>query len=272
MVSARLFIATGISIFAGGGQCFSAVSVGADDFLSSLGVNTHVDQGVSGSYYIEPLRYLGVRNIRDGGRNSLQTRLINRETGVRLDLLNNGGDLDFPIATGKALAASGALMAFEGPNEANNFPITYNGQTGGDAKSWAAVAQFQQALYAAVESDSDLRGYPVFAPSEAGGETDNVGLQYLIIPNGAGQPSPMEQNTPIMPTLTTMFPAPRMSCNNQAWNAADPTLDGPSDELCGVRNHLASSFPGLPKRCSTDATTRNYRDRLGTRCTIKRKK
>ena len=232
MVSARLFIATGISIFAGGGQCFSAVSVGADDFLSSLGVNTHVDQGVSGGSYIEPLRYLGVRNIRDGGRNSLQTRLINRETGVRLDLLNNGGDLDFPIATGKALAASGALMAFEGPNEANNFPITYNGQTGGDAKSWAAVAQFQQALYAAVKSDPDLRGYPVFAPSEAGGETDNVGLQYLIIPNGAGATFPDGTKYADYANPHNYVSGTRgIYINNQAWNAADPTLDGPWDGL-----------------------------------------
>ena len=65
-------------------------SVSADTFLSSLGVNTHVDQGVSGGSYIVPLRYLGVRNIRDGGRHSAQIQLINRQTGVRLDLVGEG--------------------------------------------------------------------------------------------------------------------------------------------------------------------------------------
>jgi fructose-1,6-bisphosphatase/sedoheptulose 1,7-bisphosphatase-like protein len=59
---------------------------------------------------------LGVHNIRDGGRNSSQIQLINRQTGVRLDLIAEG-DLKATISTGKALAASGALMAFEGPNE-----------------------------------------------------------------------------------------------------------------------------------------------------------
>ena len=78
-------------------------------------------------------------------------QLINRQTGVRLDLVGEG-DLEGTISTGKALAASGALMAFEGPNEPNNFPITYNGQSGGGTGSWAPVAQFQEALYRAVKS------------------------------------------------------------------------------------------------------------------------
>ena len=173
---------------AGCGQASSdsgVASVSADAFLSSLGVNIHVDQGVSGGSYVVPLRYLGVRNIRDGGRNSSQIQLINRETGARLDLIG-GGDLEATIATGKALAVSGALMAFEGPNEPNNFPITYNGQPGGGMGSWAAVAQFQEALYRAVKSDANLEKYPVFAVSEAGAEIDNVGLQFLTIPPGAG--------------------------------------------------------------------------------------
>ena len=153
-------------------------AVSADVFLSSLGVNTHVDQGVSGGSYITPLRYLGVRNIRDLARHWPQFQLINRQTGVRLDLAGEG-DLDGTISVGKALAATGALMAFEGPNEPNNFPITYNGQTGGGKGSWSPVAQFQEALYRAVKSSPDLRDYPVFAVSEAGAETDNVGLQFL---------------------------------------------------------------------------------------------
>ena len=231
---AQLFIVAGILIVGGSGQGWSAgvVSVGADDFLSSLGVNTHVDQGVPAGSYISPLRYLGIRNIRDGGRNSSQTRLINRETGVRLDFINNGGDLGFAISTGKELAASGALMAFEGPNEANNFPITYNGQTGGGSQSWTTVAQFQQALYAAVKADPDLRRYPVFAPSEAGAETDNVGLQYLTIPNGAGAAFPDGTKYADYANVHNYVSGTRgIYIDNQAWNAADPTVNGPWDGL-----------------------------------------
>ena len=160
-------------------------SVSADAFLSSLGVDIHVDQGVSGASYIAPLRYLGVRNVRDEGRNSPQIQLIHRQTGIRLDLVGEG-DLEGTISTGKALAASGALMAFEGPNEPNNFPITYRGQRGGGAGSWAPIAQFQEDLYRAVKSDPNLQHYPVFTVSEAGAETDNVGLQFLTISDWRG--------------------------------------------------------------------------------------
>jgi hypothetical protein len=206
-------------------------SVGADEFLSSLGVNTHVDQGVSGGSYVLPLRYLGIRNVRDGGRNSSQFLLINRETGVRLDLLS-AGDLEFTISTGKALAAAGALMAFEGPNEPNNFPITYNGRLGGGAESWRPVAEFQAALYSAVKSDPELRNYPVFAVSEAGAEIDNVGLQFLTIPQGAGATFPdgtkyADYANPHNYVTSTHS----LYVDNQAWKAADPTLRGPWDGL-----------------------------------------
>jgi hypothetical protein len=222
-------------------------SVSADAFLSSLGVNTHVDQGVSGGSYIAPLRYLGVRNIRAGERNSSQIKLINRETGVRLDLFSEG-DLEAAISTGKALAASGALMAFEGPNEPNNFPITYNGRVGGAAGSWAPVGQFQEALYRAVKSAPDLQSYPVFAVSEAGAETDNVGLQFLTIPTGAGATFPdgtkyADYANPHNYVSSTR----KLYIDNQAWNAADPVLNGPWDGLFGEygitwRNH----FQGYP--------------------------
>ena len=126
-------------------------AVSADDFLSSLGVNTHVDQGDSGISCVEPLRYLGVRNIRDGGRNASQILLIHRQTGIRLNL---GGAMDNRtlVALGKTMAAAGALLSFEGPNEPNNFPITCKGQIGGGTKSWAPVVQYQQALYQAIKS------------------------------------------------------------------------------------------------------------------------
>ena len=232
----QLTIIAQVVLAAGCGQASSdsgVASVSADAFLSSLGVNIHVDQGVSGGSYVAPLRYLGVRNIRDGGRNSSQIQLINRETGARLDLIGEG-DLEATIATGKTLAASGALMAFEGPNEPNNFPITYNGQTGGGAGSWAPVAQFQEALYRAVKSDPDLRKYPVFAVSEAGAETDNVGLQFLTIPKGAGATFPDgTRYADYANPHNYVSSNQKMYIDNQAWNAADPMPKGPWDGLSG---------------------------------------
>ena len=126
-----------------------------------------------GSSYIALLRYLGIRNIRDGARNSSQIKLLNRVTGVRLNLV--GGNLEEMLSVGQSLATTGALLAFEGPNEPNNWPITFKGQTGGGNGSWLPVAQFQNSLYQQVKTNSVLKQYPVFAVSEGGAETDNVG-------------------------------------------------------------------------------------------------
>jgi hypothetical protein len=215
--------------FSGGDSAVTAASAYA--FLSSLGVNTHVDQGVSGDSYVIPLRYLGVRNMRDGGRNSRQVQLINRETGVRLDLIAQG-DLKNTIAVGRDLAASGALMAFEGPNEPNNFPINYNGRPGGGTGSWAPVAQLQEDLYRTVKADADLHSYPVFAVSEAGAETDNVGLQFLTIPAGAQAAFPAgTQFADYANPHNYVSGTRRLYADNQAWNTADPILNGPWDGL-----------------------------------------
>jgi hypothetical protein len=195
-----------------------------DEFLNSLGVNTHADQGYSAQAYVAPLRYLGVRNIRDGGRNRAGLIMLQRETGVRVDLLGGAASYAIPIA--RILAATGALLAVEGPNEPNNFPVTYNGRKGGGTESWLPVAELQRDLYQAVKSDPDLNRYPVFHVSEGGAEIDNVGLQFLTIPAGSST---------LLPEGTRFadFANPHnyvsghgnVYLDNQAWHAADPTLN-----------------------------------------------
>ena len=206
-------------------------AVSANDFLSSLGVVTHIDQGVSGTACVEPLRYLGVRNIRDGASHLGQILLVHRQTGVRVNLVS-GGDIRSLISSGKTMAAADALMAFEGPNEPNNFPINYEGQRGGSTGSWKPVAEYQRVLYKTVKSDPDLRGYPVFSVSEAGAETDNVGLQFLTIPAAAGATFPDGTQYADFANVHNYVVSNRKAyVDNQAWNAADPTLNGPWDGL-----------------------------------------
>jgi hypothetical protein len=48
----------------------------------------------------------------------------------------------------------------------------------------------QRDLYRAVKSDPVLAKYPVWSISEGGAEKDNVGLQFLTIPAGAGTVMP----------------------------------------------------------------------------------
>ncbi len=208
----------------------------ASVFLNSIGVNMHVDQGYNPDSYIGPLRYTGIRQVRDGERHVQSDVMIHRKTGVHYTL-NGAADLNGLLAAGRIMAAAGALLALEGPNEPNNFPITYAGKRGGGHNgTWVPVAQFQKDLYAAAKADPVLRGYPVFGPSETGAETDNVGLQFLVVPPGAGALFPAGTRFADYANVHNYVSGNGNSYGeNQAWNAADPTLNARWDGLYG--NH-----------------------------------
>jgi hypothetical protein len=244
--------AVAASAFAGQHIPRGVQAVSSDTFLSSLGVNTHVDQGYNPGSYVLPLRYLGVRNIRDSERNLSGHLMLHAQTGVLVDLL--GADVKGLTAAAKTLARAGALLSIEGPNEPNNFPITYHGQHGGGSAmnwlprwiptwlaawlpgwpSWLPVARLQKDLYSAVKSDPELRGYPVFHVSEGGAETDNVGLQFLTIPAGAGTLLPDGTQFADYANVHNYVSGTRVGyVDNQAWQAADPTLNSHWDGLYG---------------------------------------
>ena len=210
-------------------------AISADRFLSSLGVNTHVDQGYDPKTYIAPLRYLGVRVVRDGIRHVDGDILIARATGVRF-AITGGGDLDGELASARMLAHADALLALEGPNEPNNFPITFSGAQGGgrDGGSWKPVAAFQAALYHAVQHDPVLAHYPVFGPSETGAETENVGLQFRTTPQGFdGAAAAGTTYSDFLNIHNYVSGVHGGYGDNQAWQAADPVLDGRWDGLYG---------------------------------------
>lgn len=213
-------------------QPVRAVSV--NTFLNSIGINLHVDQGYDPNSYIAPLRYTGIREVRDGARHVESDIYIHEKTGVRFDI-SDYGNLHGLLASAHALAAAGALLAVEGPNEPNNFPITYNGvRGGGRGGSWIPIAAFQRDLYAAVKSDPVLRHYPVFGPSETGAETDNVGLQFLVIPPGAHCLFPVGTRFADYANVHNYVSGNgRKYGPNQAWNAASPTLNARWDGLYG---------------------------------------
>jgi hypothetical protein len=183
----------------------STTAVSANDFLNSIGVCVHVQHGQDAAKMVAPLKYLGVRNVRDGAdRNYDMTGLLtlHQQAGVLVAFGPGSGPSDrFIVRRGGAtnnaltatliaarqLAEAGALLAVEGPNEPNNFGgVTYQGgRSGVNDGTWLPVAKFQRDLYSAVQSDATLKNYPVFGSSEMGAEVDDVGLQYLTIPAGA---------------------------------------------------------------------------------------
>lgn len=168
-------------------------AIKANDFLNSLGAVTHVIQGIDSPLNVERgIRYLGIRDIRDDGTTNRKLVralcMIHSATGVMIDELPIGGDLSDTRAQWEQLAACGALVAVEGPNEPNNFGFSYHGRRcsfeHGNG-SFLACAQFQRALYSMVHSDPKLAGFPVWGMTEVGAEPDNVGLQWLRIPAGS---------------------------------------------------------------------------------------
>ncbi len=206
----------------------------ADNFLSSLGINIHIDQGYSAQSYVAPLKYLGVRAVRTGAGRVQRSVYVAGQTGVLVDIFANGGRVSAFLAAGRMLAEAHALLSFEGPNEPNNFPMTYDGQRGGGSQSWLPVAEFQRDVFAAVKADPALKDFPVFSPSEVGAENDNVGLQFLTIPAGAGALLPDGTKFADFVNLHNyVIGNGNRYTDNQAWNAADPLLDGRWDGLYG---------------------------------------
>lgn len=214
----------------------------ANTFLNSLGVNTHIAQGYNQNNYVAPIRYLGVRNIRDGAANLYSTYLLHQQTGVLADLLV-GCDQIEPNANSvlpyiiQYVSSTGSLLSLEGPNEPNNWPITYKGQQGGGTgatSTWVPVAQCQRDLYSAVKGNASLSQYPVFDVTLGGAETDNVGLQFLAIPSGAATIMPAGTQYADYASLHNYVSSNNSNLyeDNQAWLAADTQLNGfPGDTL-----------------------------------------
>ena len=206
----------------------------AESFLSSVGINVHIDQGYPAASYVAPIKYLGVKAIRTGAALVDKSVYVSKQCGVLVDIFANGGLVSDFIAAAKALAEANALLSLEGPNEPNNFPLLYNGQRGGGSDTWLPVAQFQRDVFAAVKADAALMKYPVLSASEAGAENDNVGLQFLTIPPGSGSLLPEGTKFADFANVHNyVIGNGNQYTDNQAWHAADPTLDGRWDGLFG---------------------------------------
>lgn len=219
----------------------------ASTFLNSIGIcTTFPDRGQPLPKTVEMVKYCGFRWVRGGieglttdGPTTLQTYLdLHKQTGVTFSwgLVSGGSDIKKLIDTAKPLAEADALLAFEGNNEPNNWGVTYQGEAGGGrAPSWVAVAKLQRDMYAAVKSDPLLKNYPVWSVSEQGGQTDNVGLQFLTIPPDADAKLPAGTKYADFANVHNYIyhPGSPGLSDNKTWNAADPTSACKVDGLFG---------------------------------------
>ena len=110
-------------------------------FLDSLGAVSAVSRrGERLDRTAEAVRFLGLRWIRSGYESDVPVDdllELHRRTGVKFSygLLSGGADLERLLSGARRLAAAGALLAIEGNNEPNNWPVTYQGQTSGGQHS-----------------------------------------------------------------------------------------------------------------------------------------
>lgn len=205
-------------------------AVSTTDFLNSIGVNSAISsRGEKLEKTIEAIKYTGIRWIRsgyEGNATAADYKTLHRETGVKYSygLMSGGNDVPRLLKGGRMLADIGALLAFEGVNEPNNWPINYEGKKSGKDQSWVGVAKLQNQLYKAVKADPALKSYPVWNLTEGGAQTDNAGLQYLTIPDGANTVMPAGTQYADYATCHNYFSHPSHPgvYDNQTWNAADP--------------------------------------------------
>jgi hypothetical protein len=207
----------------------------ASAFLETLGVCAHVAQGVDApAESATAMAYAGIHNLRDDGNPSTVPKWIamHQQAGIRTNMLP-AGDIATTVDMAKQLQAAGALLSVEGPNEPNNFAITYEGQKSDYNGSFVPVAHFQRDLYAAIHAEPSLAGVPVFHSSEAGGsEPDNVGLQYLTIPAGAGATMPdSTKYADYANTHNYVCGHQGNLVDNVCWKATDPLLNDDWDGM-----------------------------------------
>jgi hypothetical protein len=238
----------------------TVTAVRASDFLNSIGVCTHIGQGIDRApQCAAALAYAGIRNIRDDGspRHVPDWISVHKQAGVRVVLTWSGPNdaaLSSLISSSKRLAAAGALLAMEGPNEPNNWAVTYQGQKSQAKSTFVPVANWQRAFYSKVKSDPVLKDYPVFHSSEAGGsEPDDVGLQFLTIPKGAGTLTPDGTKYADYANVHNYICRRPRIIDNMAWLNADPLFHGWTD---GIYVEYGKTWrKGFPGYANADLVT-----------------
>ena len=187
-MSKVLYITVAIMLTMSSAQALQAKR--ASEFLDSICVNTKRQQGQNLERVTAAVQYIGARCIRENaGASTADLLAMHLGTGARINLISGSrpqpGFLTL-LTKARELASAGALLSVEGPNEPNNFAVTYDGETcGTGTTSWRCVAKLQRDLFSAWNSDHMLRDYPVIGVSEVGAEGSNAGLQWNKIPNSA---------------------------------------------------------------------------------------
>ncbi|MBB3459428.1 calcium-binding protein [Rhizobium sp. BK377] len=139
------------------------------DVIDSFGIDTHIDY-TDGKYsniaeVVKALDYLGLDTVRDHAPTPASDPYGQGHLGDAADagvkfVFVSGRD-DTPATVVQRLHAfveahPGAVVGIEGPNEVNNWPVSYKGLSGE-----AAALAYQKDLFNAVNADPLLKDIPV---------------------------------------------------------------------------------------------------------------
>ncbi|WP_286007774.1 T9SS type A sorting domain-containing protein [Barnesiella viscericola] len=243
-------------------------AVPANRFLSSIGMNTSINgRGENVNTTEEIMRYLGARWIRTsvggsvksitnlpdesslgGGTSIASYKQLYENAGIRFSAgLGAGGqERNIPnlINNVKRIieaTSPDAIIAIEGNNEPNNknWYVIFEGEIGGGKAegqyNWKPVARMQRKLYEDVKADpvlgTDGYNYPVWSLTYGGASEENVGLQYLKVPEDDME-VPEEFRGVTFADVANLHnyfnhPSFKFPQNNQTWRAAEPGTNVP---------------------------------------------
>lgn len=228
-------------------------AIPANEFLASIGMNSSIDtRGENVEKTLECMQYLGARWIRSGyGGESFKNfdYLLEGMPNMKFSIGIGSGEnnFDHPLTAARYLKQKNALIAMEGANEPNNWTIYYGGAVGGGSGSWIPVAKMHNDFYELIKSDPILKDVDVWTLTEAGAQTDNAGLQFLTIPEGAGCLLPAGTRFADVVNVHNYFIHPNFPAlqNNQTWVASDPSSACKVDGLYGNNGRTwAKGFQG----------------------------
>ena len=145
------------------------LAIRSSDLVDRFGVATHMAYTDGGyrelSTILNALRYLGIDNVRDDAPNPAwdaygQAHIAQAAAaGIDFTFYAQGWiDPATVVARIHAIeqATPGSVTAIEGPNEVNNWPVSYKGLTG-----TPAAQAYMRDLFNAVQADPLLRDLPV---------------------------------------------------------------------------------------------------------------
>tara|TARA_B110001454_G_scaffold106456_1_gene100160 strand:+ start:365 stop:2998 length:2634 start_codon:yes stop_codon:yes gene_type:complete len=101
-------------------------------FINTMGIGTHIDQGTdrNTTILLGQLNYLGISTIREHADPLYSSQLKTvMDAGIKISLIHNNASAAAIVKNLETIVKlkPGGVVAIEGPNEINNFPVSCDG-------------------------------------------------------------------------------------------------------------------------------------------------